>query len=83
MIYEIIYARSAEKSLKKLPKQSQNRILAVLERARIRPEAHFSRLVGKKVYKLRAGDYRIIAEIRKEKLCILIVQIGHRRNIYK
>lgn len=82
-MYEIIYSNSATKFLKKLPKQKQEHILSVLERARIRPESHFERLVGQKTYKVRAGDYRIIADIYKEKLCILVIKIGHRRNIYK
>lgn len=82
-MYEINYSQSAVKFLKKLPKQNQKHILAVIERARIRPEVHFERLVGQKTYKLRAGDYRIIADLFKEKLCILIIKIGHRKNIYK
>ena len=82
-MYEIIYSNSATKFLKKLPKQKQDHILSVLERARIRPESHFERLVGQKTYKLRAGDYRIIADIYKEKLCVLVIKIGHRKNIYK
>lgn len=82
-MYEIIYSNSATKFLKKLPKQKQEHILSVLERARIRPESHFERLVGQKTYKIRAGDYRIIADIYKERLCILVIKIGYRRNIYK
>ena len=82
-MYEIVYSRTASKFIKKLPKQKQMHILAVIERARIRPEAHFERLVGQKTYKLRAGDYRIIADIYKEKLCVLVIKIGHRKNIYK
>lgn len=82
-MFEIVYADSAVKFLKKLPKKIQKHILSVLERARIRPESHFERLVGKKTYKLRAGDYRIIADIHKGELYILVIKIGHRKNIYK
>jgi mRNA interferase RelE/StbE len=82
-MYELIYSNLATKFLKKLPKKKQEHILSVLERARIRPESHFERLVGEKTYKLRAGEYRIIADIYKEKLCILVIKIGHRKNIYK
>lgn len=82
-MYEITYSNSAARFLKKLPKQKQEHILSVLERARIRPESHFERLVGKKTYKIRAGTYRIIADIYKDKLCIMVIKIGHRRNIYK
>ncbi len=81
-MYEIVYSNSARKFLKKLPKQNQEHILSVLERARIRPEIHFERLVGDKIYKLRAGKYRIIADIYNKELIILVIKIGHRKNIY-
>lgn len=82
-MYEIIYANSALKFLEKLPKHSQKHILAVLERARIRPESKFERLVGEKAYKIRAGKYRVIADIDNGRLRILVIKIGHRKNIYK
>jgi mRNA interferase RelE/StbE len=81
-MYEINYSHSAAKFIKKLSKKEKAHILAVLERARIRPEARFERLVGIKSYKLRAGDYRIIADIYKDELRILVIKIGHRKNIY-
>lgn len=82
-MYEVNYSNSAVKFLKKLPKQNQTHILSVIERARIRPQAHFEKLVGSESYKLRAGDFRIIADIYNNKLIILVIKIGHRRNIYK
>ncbi|MFT4304990.1 MAG: type II toxin-antitoxin system RelE family toxin [Candidatus Woesearchaeota archaeon] len=82
-MYEINYSKSAVKFLKKLSKDQQERIISVIERSRIRPEKHFERLVGKKIYKLRAGDYRILGDIYHNKLIILIIKIGHRKNIYE
>ena len=82
-MFELTYSKSATKFLKKLSKDKQEHILSVLERARIRPEKHFERLVGDKSYKLRAGQYRIIADIHRNELRILVIKIGHRRNIYK
>ena len=82
-MFELVYSKSAVKFLKKLEKKDQNHILSVLERARIRPEAHFERLVGCKSYKIRAGEYRIIADIYNNDLIILVIKVGHRKNIYK
>ncbi len=82
-MYDITYSHSSLKFLKKLPKEKQKHILSVIERARIRPEAHFERLVGERTYKLRAGEYRVIADILHESLHILVIKIGHRKNIYK
>ena len=81
-MYEINYSNSAKKLLKKLPKEKQKHILSVLERARIRPESHFERLVGEKTYRVSAGNHRIIADIYNQKMLILVIKIGHRRNIY-
>ena len=82
-MYEVVISEPAQKQLKKLEKHIQERVLSVLERVKIRPEVHFERLVGEKSYKLRVGDYRIIADIHQGKLLILVIKVGHRKNIYK
>jgi len=82
-MYDIQFTRSAQKQFDKLPLDIRERISSVLERARIRPQAYFERLVGDKAYKLRIGDYRVIADIYHDKLLILVVKTGHRKNIYK
>jgi mRNA interferase RelE/StbE len=82
-MYDIDFTPSSEKEFLKLPPEAQKRIKAVLERARIRPQAHFERLVGEETYKIRAGDYRVIADIQHGKLLILVIEVGHRKNIYK
>ena len=82
-MYEIIFSQSAQRQLKKLNKDIQKRIIAVLERIRIRPEAHVRRLVNDPAYRLRVGDYRVIMDIDRNRLVILILKIGHRRSIYK
>ena len=82
-MYEIIFSTKAEKELKKLNKQIQERILLSIERIRIRPEVHITKLVGDPGYKLRVGDYRIILDIDQGKLIIHIIKLGHRKNIYQ
>ena len=83
MSYEIIFTDTARKQFKKLEKDIQERIIKALERIRIRPEAHIKKLVGYSGYRLRVEEYRIILDIEKEKLIILVIKIGHRKNIYK
>ncbi len=83
MTYSLEYSSKALRQLKKLEKGLQERILSALERARIRPEAHFKKLVGEEAYSLRVGRYRIIADIIKNKLVILVLKVGHRKNVYK
>jgi mRNA interferase RelE/StbE len=82
-MYEIVFTKNAENQLKKLDKPIQERIVSVLERIRIRPEDFVEKLVGESGFKLRVGDYRIILDLDNNKLIILVLKIGHRRNIYK
>jgi len=83
MSYEIIFTDTSRKQFKKLEKDIQERIIKALERIRIRPEAYVKKLVGDPGYRLRVGEYRVIIDIKKEKLVILVIKIGHRKNIYK
>ena len=83
MTYEIKFSDKAFKQLKKLDKKIQERIIATLERIRIRPESYVTKLVGDPGFKLRVGDYRVIMDIDKGKLLILVIKIGHRKKIYK
>ena len=83
MSYEIIFTDTSRKQFRKLEKDVQERIIKALERIRIRPEAHVKKLVGDPGYRLRVGEYRVIIEIEKDELIILVIKIGHRKNIYK
>ena len=61
----------------------RQRIIAALERIRTRPDAYVRKLVGDDGYRLRVGNYRVIVDLDKEKLIILVLRIGHRRNVYE
>jgi len=82
-VYEIIFSIKAKKQLFKLEKVIQERIISALERIRIRPETYVTKLVGDPGYKLRVGDYIVMMDIDKDNLLILVIKVGHRRNIYE
>lgn len=82
-MYEIILAKRVEKFLDKLEIKDRERIVLSLEKLRIRPEAYLTRLVGEKSYKFRVGDFRLIVDFEKNRIIILVIDIGHRKNIYK
>ncbi|MEA2053536.1 MAG: type II toxin-antitoxin system RelE/ParE family toxin [Candidatus Thermoplasmatota archaeon] len=82
-MYDILYTEQALNQLKKLEKEIQQRVISVLERCRIRPYNHVKKIVGSKYFRLRIGDYRVILDIMNNKLLILVVEAGHRRNTYK
>ena len=82
-MYTLIYSPSAVKQLEKLEKNIRDRILTALERLRIRPEScDIKKLVGMECYRFRVGDYRIIFDLEKNELKILVLQIAHRKNVY-
>ena len=81
-MYSIIISDPAKKELSKLNKDDRHRVYAVLERIRIRPHAFVKKLVGVEYYSVRAGKYRVILDIQKDKLVILVLEVGHRKNIY-
>jgi len=81
-MFDIIFSDKAKKQLEKIDKTNQERILKSLERIRIRPESYVTKLVGDPAYKFRVGDYRIILDIDQGKLLILVIKVGHRKNIH-
>ena len=83
-MYELVYSPTALKTLEKLDKNVQERIVSALERLRIRPEScDIKRLVGMPGYRFRVGDYRVIFDIDKNELKILVLKVGHRKNVYE
>ena len=80
-MFQIVFSQEAEKELSKLEKNLQKRIFNALDRIKINPSRHVEKLVGLPYYKLRVGDYRVIADINEDS--IEITRIGHRKNIYK
>lgn len=81
-MYSIEFSKTAEKQLYKLEREVQIRIISSLERIRIRPQAYVLKLVGNPYFRLRVGDYRIILDIKEDKLIIFVIEVGHRKNIY-
>lgn len=89
MAWKIEISRRARKNLRSLDKQNAQRLLIFLHE-RIAP-LEDARSIGHplkgarlgELWRYRVGDYRIIASIEDESLRILVVRLGHRRDIYK
>ncbi len=82
-MYEIILADEAKKKLSKLDEKTRTKIGYAFERIKIRPYKFVKRLYNSKYYRLRVDDYRIILDILNTQLIIYVIEIGHRRDIYK
>lgn len=88
MAWKINYADKAQDQLKKLDRQIARRILSFMEERIVSSEN--PRNTGKALtgelgglWRYRVGDCRIICDIKDETLCILVLQVGNRREIYR
>ncbi len=80
-MYELIFDDGTIDFLNKLPKDIKKRIFEKILLTKENPFHFFERLTSRKDFKLRIGDYRVIADINNK--IIQITLIGHRKNIYK
>ncbi|MFV9691834.1 MAG: type II toxin-antitoxin system RelE family toxin [Desulfobacteria bacterium] len=85
MKYRIEVKRSAAKALKKIPKPDRKRVSEKIDSlAEKLPNPDITKMKGNNPFhKVRIGNYRIIYEIQDDVLLILIVKIGHRKDIYR
>lgn len=82
-MYDIILTNSAEKFLKRVERQDQIRIRDKLKELKENPHRGIpltGNLSG--LWKLRVGNYRVTYQIKNQELIVLIIRIGHRKNIY-
>lgn len=83
--YEIEFLRSAAKELAALPRAMQERIADVIDKLRNDPRPPGAKALqgDGKYLRLRVGDYRVIYQVADERLIVLIVKVGHRREVYQ
>ena len=87
MKYKVVVTDTARKQLKKLDKFIAGMIIGWMKKnleGCSDPRRHGKALTANRSgeWRYRVGDYRIIAEIQDDKIIILILTIGHRREIY-
>ncbi|ADY63601.1 type II toxin-antitoxin system RelE family toxin [Agrobacterium tumefaciens] len=89
MIWTIEYDVLVQKEMRKIDSQTRQRIRAFLQErvaALDNPRQTGAALQGSELgsfWRYRVGDYRIICDIQDHKLVVLVVEIGHRREIYR
>ena len=82
-MYELRLDPEVIEFLEKVPKLIRKRIFNKISSTKENPFHYFKRLIKINCYKLKIGNYRVIAEINKKDQIIHITRAGHRRNIYK
>ncbi len=87
MMWAINLSKNAEKSLKGLDNTAKKRISAFIDSLieNTNPRSSGKALQGslKGLWRYRIGDYRLICQIKDNELIILLLEIGHRKDIYK
>ena len=80
--YEVKWTETAIRFLEKMESADAERILEKMKLVSKNPFRYIKRLKGIPLYSLRTGKYRVIMSIEREKLVILVVEVGNRKNVY-
>ena len=85
MTYEVALAPAAARQLRKFDPQVRRRVQAAIEllATEPRPPAATRLVGGAGEWRVRTGDYRIVYEIEEERLLVLVLSAGRRREIYQ
>lgn len=84
MNYFIRIKQSAVKALEKMPREDRLRIITAIDLLKANPAAggvlkgEFSGL-----RRIRIGNYRVVYEVQDQELVVLVIRIGHRREVYR
>jgi len=88
MRFRVEYTRTAANQLKKMDRKIAVFIISYIEEKLVNCEN--PRLYGKslkgalnEIWRYRVGDYRILAKIEDDRVLITIIEIGHRKDIYR
>ncbi|HET6912509.1 MAG TPA: type II toxin-antitoxin system RelE/ParE family toxin [Rhodanobacteraceae bacterium] len=83
--YRIEFAPIAAKAFRKLPADLRKRLAPRIDALALQPRSpDAKKLQGMDdLYRIRAGDYRVVYQIRDRVLLVLVVKIGHRSDVYR
>ena len=83
MPFEIVWSDSATRQLKKLDRTVASRIFDKVGDLTEDPTRYVQRLVNSPYFRLRVGDFRVILDIQRNVLRILVLKVGHRESVYE
>jgi len=83
--YTVEFSTAARRQFRKLPRNVQTIIQPEIDALADEPRPHgVEKMSGEKnAYRVRVGDYRIIYEIHDAVLIVVVVRVGHRREVYR
>lgn len=86
MAYNVAFTRQAAKTLQRIPADIARSIRVKIEQIAENPFASHpdvTKLQNREGYRLRIGDWRIIYDIQKDKVLVLVLKIGLRGEVYR
>ena len=81
--YRVVFRKSVARDLRRIPNRDLRRILAAMKSLSEEPRPSGSeKLSGQERYRVRQGSYRIIYEINGGEVVVVVVKVGHRKDVY-
>ncbi len=85
--FSVEFVKSARKEFDRLPAKMKTTMTEALKLLSQNPFSELLKIKKLKgaehLYRVRLGDYRVVYEIRQERLVVLIIKIGHRSDVYR
>lgn len=81
--FKIVFKKSTIKEINKIPSDYLKKILFKIKNLATNPKPiGYSKLTNKELFRIRVGKYRILYEIKINLLTIIVVKVGHRKDVY-
>lgn len=83
--YSVEFVPSAKRQLAKMPRSMQRRITRTTDGLGQDPRPRGAKLLSadREIWRIRVGDYRMLYTIEDDRLVVLVIRIGHRREVYR
>lgn len=82
--YRLVFRKSVARDMRRIPNRDLRRILDAVEALSENPRpAGAEKLSGQERYRLRQGEYRVVYEIKDDAVIVVVVRIGHRKDVYR
>ena len=85
--YTIEFVKSARKEFERLPAKIRAKTAEALNLLALNPYSELLKIKKMKgapdLYRIRLGEYRVLYELRNERLVVVVIKLGHRREVYR
>jgi mRNA interferase RelE/StbE len=82
--YKLVFRKSVARDMRRIPNRDLRRILCAIDALSEEPRpAGVEKLSGQERYRVRQGEYRVVYEIKDDAVIVVVVKIGHRKDVYR